>query len=63
MNRDGTSISDLDFKLLTLNGFLNGYNDKLSLWTVPNSTKFNAKEIKIDSFEYLKAKESTDMDR
>ena len=55
--RDGMIISDLDRKILTLNGFLNGYNDKLSLKTEANSVRRTTKEIRIDSFEYLKAKD------
>lgn len=46
--------------LYCLNGFLNGYNDKLSLNTEPNVSKRRAKSIKIDSFEYGRARANID---
>lgn len=44
--------------LYSLNGFLNGYNDKLSLNTDPNAIRRQGKAIKIDLFQYNKAKDN-----
>ncbi|CAI2361307.1 unnamed protein product [Moneuplotes crassus] len=50
-------LSESNLELYSLNGFLNGYNKKLSLNTDPSRAARNSKSIHLDSIEYQKAKD------